>query len=66
MRKSRDELREICSAGLNLLYCGMESGADSVLKMVNKGVTAKEPITAGIRSFKHIRVVFEPITPGMV
>jgi hypothetical protein len=45
---------------------GMESGADSVLKMVNKGVTAKEPITAGIRSFKHIRVVFEPITPGMV
>lgn len=46
-RKSRDELQEICSAGLNLLYCGMESGSDTVLTMVNKGVTAKEIISAG-------------------
>lgn len=49
-RKSRNELEEICSAGLNLLYCGMESGSDAVLKMVNKGVTAEEIITAGVHA----------------
>lgn len=51
-RKSREELQEICSAGLNLLYCGLESGSDEVLKMVNKGVTAQEVISAGVHA-KH-------------
>lgn len=46
-RKSPEELQEICSAGLNLLYCGMESGSDAVLKLMNKGVTSKEIISAG-------------------
>jgi radical SAM superfamily enzyme YgiQ (UPF0313 family) len=49
-RKSPEELQEICSAGLNLLYCGMESGSDVVLKMMNKGVTSKEIISAGIHA----------------
>lgn len=49
-RKSPGELAEICEAGLNLLYCGMESGADSVLMMVNKGVNSKEIIKAGIHA----------------
>ena len=47
IRKSAEELKEICEAGLNLLYCGMESGADSVLKMINKGVNASQVIRAG-------------------
>ena len=50
IRKSPAELQEICSAGLNLLYCGMESGSDAVLKMMNKGVTSKEIIRAGIQA----------------
>ncbi len=49
-RKSPAELNEICEAGLNLLYCGMESGADEVLEMVNKGVSSKEIISAGIHA----------------
>ncbi len=49
-RKSPEELQEIRSAGLNLLYCGMESGSDVVLKMMKKGVTAKEIISAGIHA----------------
>lgn len=49
-RKSPEELQEICSAGLNLLYCGMESGSDAVLKMVNKGVSSREIIAAGIHA----------------
>ncbi len=48
--KSEKELKEICSAGLNLLYCGMESGSDEVLQLVNKGVGATQVIDAGIRA----------------
>ncbi len=39
MRKSESEMREIRDAGLNMLYCGIESGSDKVLEAVNKGVT---------------------------
>ena len=47
IRKSPQELKEICGAGLNLLYCGMESGSDSVLKLINKGVNASQVVRAG-------------------
>lgn len=39
IRKSAAEMQEIADAGLNLLYCGMESGSAEVLQKVNKGVT---------------------------
>ena len=42
IRKSVQEMQEICLAGLNKLYCGMESGSDKVLKKMNKGVTAAD------------------------
>ena len=47
IRKSPQEIREICAAGLNQLYCGMESGSDAVLRQVNKGCTAAEIIRSG-------------------
>jgi radical SAM superfamily enzyme YgiQ (UPF0313 family) len=50
IKKSLPELKELCQAGLNLLYCGMESGSDSVLKLINKGVTASNIITAGVHA----------------
>lgn len=40
-KKSPAEIKEIGNAGLNMLYCGMESGADEVLKKMRKGVTAQ-------------------------
>jgi radical SAM superfamily enzyme YgiQ (UPF0313 family) len=46
IRKSPREIKAIRDAGLNLLYCGMESGADSVLKKIKKGVTAADHIKA--------------------
>ena len=46
IRKSPREIEAICKAGLNLLYCGMESGADTVLKKVKKGVTSADHIKA--------------------
>lgn len=45
-RKSPQEMKEICDAGLTRLYCGMESGSDRVLKMVRKGVTSADIIKA--------------------
>ncbi|TKB06686.1 radical SAM protein [Desulforhopalus sp. IMCC35007] len=49
-RKSLEELQEICSAGLNMLYCGMESGSAAVLETMKKGVTPREIISAGIQA----------------
>jgi radical SAM superfamily enzyme YgiQ (UPF0313 family) len=43
-RKSAQEIKAICDAGLNRLYCGMESGSDAVLKKIRKGVTASDII----------------------
>ncbi|WP_022667792.1 B12-binding domain-containing radical SAM protein [Desulfospira joergensenii] len=37
--KSALEMKEIAGAGLNKLYCGMESGSGRVLKRVQKGIT---------------------------
>jgi len=46
-RKPLDDLKEIRKAGLNRIHIGMESGSDTVLSMINKGVTQEEQITAG-------------------
>jgi radical SAM superfamily enzyme YgiQ (UPF0313 family) len=47
LRKTPEELRSLSEAGLKLVYYGMESGDDEVLRHVNKGVTAQESIQAG-------------------
>ncbi len=44
------ELSAIKNAGLSLLYIGIESGDDEVLKFVNKGVTSKEQKLAILKS----------------
>jgi radical SAM superfamily enzyme YgiQ (UPF0313 family) len=44
IRKSPQEIQEICDAGLNQIYCGMESGSDAVLKQINKGCTVADII----------------------
>jgi radical SAM superfamily enzyme YgiQ (UPF0313 family) len=44
IRKSPQEMKEICEAGLKILYCGMESGSDIVLENVNKGITSDDLI----------------------
>ena len=44
IRKSPQEIKDICDAGLNMLYCGMESGSDAVLEKINKGSTSSDMI----------------------
>ncbi len=50
LRKSVDELRDIRKSGVKLLYLGVESGNEDILKAVCKGVTAGEMTAAGIKA----------------
>jgi radical SAM superfamily enzyme YgiQ (UPF0313 family) len=45
--KSVEELRALKEAGLGIVYLGLESGSEKVLKMVRKGVGPKKMIEAG-------------------
>lgn len=47
LRKSIDELRQLKENGLGIVYLGVESGNDEVLKKVNKGVNSLQMLTAG-------------------
>ncbi len=47
VRKSVDELIALRKNGLKQVYIGVESGSDTVLKMVNKNCTAADVVTAG-------------------
>lgn len=49
LRKSPDQLKELRRAGLGVVYQGLESGDDSILEWVRKGVTVKQQIEAGRR-----------------
>ena len=51
LRKSVEELKQLQEAGLKLLYYGMESGDDVVLKAVKKGVSeaGKRVVEASIK-----------------
>ena len=46
LKKTPEDLQELHKAGLNMLYLGIESGSDIVLKKVTKGATSKTIIKA--------------------
>ena len=46
-RISDENLMRIAEAGLNRIHIGMESGSDTILKLIDKGVDKKTHITAG-------------------
>lgn len=47
LSKSLEELRELKSLGLGIVYLGVESGSEKILKMINKGVSRDEMVEAG-------------------
>lgn len=49
LRKSPDELAAICSAGLGMLYMGLESGDAQILHEVDKGVDPEQFVEASQR-----------------
>ena len=50
MRKSVAEMQELCDAGLNMLYSGLESGSAEVLEKIRKGTTPEEVIESSSRA----------------
>lgn len=46
-KKKLEELRELHTAGLSRLHIGLESGYESLLQYIDKGVTAAEQIEGG-------------------
>ncbi|MDQ3881804.1 MAG: radical SAM protein [Thermoproteota archaeon] len=53
LQKNDEELRELRSAGLDMLYVGIESGNDAVLKKVTKGATYKTILQACQKAKRH-------------
>lgn len=49
LKKSLSELKELKSSGLDIVYLGLESGSDDILKNVRKGVSSKRMIEAANR-----------------
>ncbi|MCF6282112.1 MAG: radical SAM protein [Candidatus Polarisedimenticolaceae bacterium] len=46
LRKSAEELQQLQQAGLTLLYFGIESGSNLILKKITKGATQRGMVTA--------------------
>lgn len=65
VRKSPEEMIEIQEAGLNRLYCGLESGSDTVLAKVKKGATAADMIKAGRMAKKAGMEISEFVIMGL-
>lgn len=53
IQKSDEELEELRSAGLAMLYLGIESGSDTVLRKVTKGATFASIVRACEKSKRH-------------
>ncbi|MFW9825689.1 MAG: radical SAM protein [Candidatus Thorarchaeota archaeon] len=47
LRKSDEELKKIKDAGLDIVYMGLESGSNTVLRIMHKGTNANSFIKAG-------------------
>jgi radical SAM superfamily enzyme YgiQ (UPF0313 family) len=64
-KKPVEELKELKDAGLSRLHVGLESGSDTVLSYVEKGVTAEEHVNGG-RKVKEAGIsLCEYVMPGL-
>ncbi|MBW1975051.1 MAG: radical SAM protein [Deltaproteobacteria bacterium] len=64
-RKSLQELVELRDAGLDRIHVGMESGSDTVLKMVKKGATSRQHIEGGRKVVEAGMELSEYVMPGL-
>lgn len=58
-------LRELREAGLNRLHIGLESGANEVLRLMHKGTTRQNQITAGLKVKQAGMELSEYYMPGL-
>ena len=50
LAKTHEELQELKTAGLKMIYVGIESGDDEVLKLMNKGETYETTVTGLLKA----------------
>ncbi|MBO4872289.1 MAG: radical SAM protein [Lachnospiraceae bacterium] len=48
--KTPEELKTLREAGLEMVYLGLESGSERILKAINKGVTVEETVRACLKA----------------
>ena len=48
--KTPEELEELHALGLDMIYLGLESGSEKVLRDINKGVTVRETIEGALKA----------------
>lgn len=65
LNKSEVDLQALKQKGLGILYMGIESGDDSILHQINKGVTAEEMIQAGQKAIQQGLVLSTMIISGL-
>ncbi|MEE8430178.1 MAG: radical SAM protein [Candidatus Desulfatibia sp.] len=64
-QKSAEELKKICTAGLDRLHVGLETGDKALLKKIKKGVTAEGHIKAGKKAMEAGFQLSEYWMPGL-
>ena len=64
-RKTLPELHALRQAGLNHLYCGMETGSDQILKLINKGFQADTVVQSGCMAKEAGMILSEFILLGI-
>jgi len=64
-RISDEALKNLAAAGLNRIHIGMESGSDSILKMIKKGADKATHIAAGLKVKMAGIELSEYIMPGL-
>jgi radical SAM superfamily enzyme YgiQ (UPF0313 family) len=64
-RKSQEELQDIREAGLDRLHVGLETGDDTLLEKIKKGVSGEEHIAGGRKAMKAGFQLSEYWMPGL-
>ncbi|MFZ0450317.1 MAG: radical SAM protein [Desulfatiglandaceae bacterium] len=65
VRKSTDALKKIRAAGLDRVHIGLETGYDSLLKFMKKGVSAAQHVEAGKKLIEAGMELSAYVMPGL-
>ena len=65
LRKSPDELERLRDAGLGIVYLGVETGNDELLRWIRKGVTRAELAEAGVKAREAGLIVSVTVINGL-
>jgi len=65
LSKTDDELRRLAKKGLRIVYLGVESGSDEILRYVRKGATAEDMVRAGRKAIEAGLILSVTIILGL-